>query len=93
MRIGIVGRKCGMTRIFTDEGASVPVTVIEASPNHVTQIKSVETDGYSAVQVTTGFKSLPAFQSPKPESLLKQALKLVEVIGSSDQTIPMRRSK
>ena len=44
MRIGIVGRKCGMTRIFTDEGASIPVTVIEASPNHVTQVKSVETD-------------------------------------------------
>lgn len=54
MAIGIVGRKCGMTRIFTEDGASVPVTVIEASPNRITQLKSVETDGYLAVQVTTG---------------------------------------
>jgi 50S ribosomal protein L3, bacterial len=54
MAIGIVGRKCGMTRIFTEDGASVPVTVIEATPNRVTQIKSVERDGYNAVQVTTG---------------------------------------
>lgn len=54
MTIGIVGRKSGMTRVFTDDGASVPVTVIEIQPNLITQIKSVETDGYSAVQVTTG---------------------------------------
>ena len=54
MKIGIVGRKCGMSRIFTDEGASVPVTVIEVEPNRVVQMKSEETDGYTAVQVTTG---------------------------------------
>jgi len=54
MKIGIVGRKCGMSRVFTDEGASIPVTVIEVEPNRVTQLKSVESDGYSAVQVTTG---------------------------------------
>ncbi len=54
MSIGLVGRKSGMTRVFTDEGASVPVTVIEAAPNRITQIKTDETDGYSAVQVTTG---------------------------------------
>ena len=54
MSIGIVGRKCGMTRVFTEDGASIPVTVVEATPNHITQIKSVETDGYSAIQVTTG---------------------------------------
>jgi len=54
MKIGIVGRKCGMSRVFTDEGTSVPVTVIEVEPNRVTQLKSVESDGYSAVQVTTG---------------------------------------
>lgn len=52
--MGLVGRKQGMTRVFTDDGASVPVTVIEVSPNRVTQIKSAEKDGYSAVQVTTG---------------------------------------
>jgi large subunit ribosomal protein L3 len=54
MTIGIVGRKSGMTRIFTDDGVSIPVTVIEVSPNRVTQVKNVETDGYSAVQVTVG---------------------------------------
>ena len=54
MRIGIVGRKCGMTRIFTEDGVSIPVTVVEATPNHITQIKSLATDGYSAIQVTTG---------------------------------------
>ena len=54
MAIAIVGRKCGMTRIFTDEGSSIPVTVVEAEPNRITQIKSIETDGYRAVQVTTG---------------------------------------
>jgi large subunit ribosomal protein L3 len=54
MTIGIVGRKSGMTRIFTESGESIPVTVIEVSPNRVTQVKNVETDGYSAVQVTIG---------------------------------------
>lgn len=54
MTIGIVGRKVGMTRLFTDEGASVPVTVIEIEPNRVTQLRTADTDGYSAVQVTTG---------------------------------------
>ena len=54
MTIGIVGRKSGMTRVFNDKGASIPVTVVEVEPNRVTQIKTDETDGYSAVQVTVG---------------------------------------
>jgi large subunit ribosomal protein L3 len=54
MAIGVVGRKCGMTRIFADNGASVPVTVIEVAHNRVTQIKTSATDGYCAVQVTCG---------------------------------------
>ena len=54
MTIGIVGRKAGMTRIFTDDGVSVPVTVISVDPNRVTQVKSIENDGYRALQVTTG---------------------------------------
>lgn len=54
MTIGIVGRKRGMTRIFTEDGVSVPVTVIEATPNRITQLKTDEVDGYRAVQVTTG---------------------------------------
>jgi large subunit ribosomal protein L3 len=54
MAIGLVGRKCGMTRVFTEDGASVPVTVIQALPNRVAQVKTEDTDGYRAVQVTTG---------------------------------------
>ena len=54
MAIGLVGRKCGMTRIFTEDGVSIPVTVIEVEPNRITQIKGEDTDGYAAVQVTTG---------------------------------------
>lgn len=54
MTIGIIGRKSGMTRIFTEEGVSLPVSVIEVEPNRITQVKSEETDGYSAVQVTAG---------------------------------------
>jgi len=54
MSIGLVGRKSGMTRVFTEEGDSVPVTVVEVQPNRVTQIKKPETDGYSAIQVTAG---------------------------------------
>lgn len=54
MSIGLVGRKSGMTRVFTEDGMSVPVTVVEVQPNRVTQIKTPETDGYSAIQVTTG---------------------------------------
>ena len=54
MTIGVVGRKCGMTRVFTEEGVSIPVTVIEVEPNRVTQVKNQESDGYNAVQVTVG---------------------------------------
>jgi len=54
MAIGLVGRKCGMTRIFTDAGESIPVTVIEALPNRVTQVKDEDRDGYRAIQVTSG---------------------------------------
>lgn len=56
MAIGLIGRKRGMTRVFTDAGASVPVTVIEVDANRVTQIKDPETDGYRAVQVTAGHR-------------------------------------
>jgi large subunit ribosomal protein L3 len=54
MAIGIVGRKAGMTRIFTEDGQSVPVTVVEVEPNRITQLKTLESDGYRAVQVTVG---------------------------------------
>jgi large subunit ribosomal protein L3 len=54
MTIGLVGRKSGMTRVFTEDGASIPVTVVEVSPNRVTQIKGIDSDGYRAIQVTAG---------------------------------------
>ncbi len=54
MNIGIVGRKCGMTRIFADDGRSIPVTVIEVEPNRIVQVKTPEADGYAAVQVAVG---------------------------------------
>ena len=56
MALGLVGKKAGMTRVFTEDGASVPVTVIEVTPNRVSQVKTTETDGYNAVQVTAGSK-------------------------------------
>ena len=55
-QMGLVGRKAGMSRVFTEDGKSIPVTLIEATPNRITQIKTVEADGYSAVQVTAGVK-------------------------------------
>lgn len=54
MTIGLLGKKAGMTRVFTEDGASVPVTVIEVEPNRVARVKSVESDGYAAIQVTAG---------------------------------------
>ena len=54
MTIGVIGRKCGMTRVFADSGESVPVTVIEVEPNRITQLKTVESDGYLSMQVTVG---------------------------------------
>ena len=54
MTIGVVGRKTGMTRVFTEDGVSVPVTVVYVEPNRVSQVKTVETDGYQAIQVTVG---------------------------------------
>jgi large subunit ribosomal protein L3 len=64
MSIGLVGKKCGMTRIFTEAGESIPVTLIEASPNRITQVKTVESDGYSAVQVTAGSKRAALVNKP-----------------------------
>lgn len=66
MAIGLIGRKVGMTRIFTEDGVSIPVTVIEVAGNRVTQVKTLETDGYRALQVTTGTKK--ANRITKPEA-------------------------
>jgi large subunit ribosomal protein L3 len=64
MTIGLVGRKCGMTRVFTDAGETVPVTVIEALPNRITQVKGADTDGYRALQVTIGTRRQSLLNKP-----------------------------
>ena len=64
MAIGVVGRKAGMTRVFTDEGVSVPVTVIEVEPNRVTQVRTSDSDGYEAIQVTVGSKKASRLNKP-----------------------------
>jgi len=64
MKIGLIGRKRGMTRVFTEEGNSVPVSVIEVAPNRVTQVKSEETDGYRSVQVTSGTRRASLVNKP-----------------------------
>ena len=65
MSIGLIGRKLGMTRVFNENGKSVPVTVIQVEANRVTQIKNMESDGYTAIQVTTGDRK--ASRMTKPE--------------------------
>src|SRR3990167_5106977 len=64
MTVGLVGRKCGMTRVFTEDSISVPVTVIEVLPNRITQIKTVENDGYQAIQITTGARKRSRVSKP-----------------------------
>ena len=64
MTMGILGRKCGMTRVFTDDGVSIPVTVVEAQPNRITQVKTVETDGYRALKVATGSRKASRVSKP-----------------------------
>jgi len=64
MTMGLVGRKCGMTRVFTDDGVSIPVTVVEAQPNRITQVKTVETDGYRALQVAAGSRKASRVVKP-----------------------------
>jgi large subunit ribosomal protein L3 len=65
MAMGVIGRKAGMTRLFTDDGESIPVTVIQVEPNRITQIKSAERDGYRALQVTTGTRRATRLTQPE----------------------------
>ena len=71
MSLGLVGRKIGMTRIFSDDGAAVPVTVLDVANNRVTQIKTEENDGYSAVQVTYGKRRANRVTKPQAGHLAK----------------------
>jgi len=64
MSLGLVGRKVGMTRVFSDDGVSTPVTVIEVEPNRISQIKTVETDGYTAIQVISGSRRTSRVTKP-----------------------------
>lgn len=65
MTIGLVGRKCGMTRLFSEDGSSIPITVLEVMPNIVTQVKTNSTDGYEAIQITTGKKKVSRITKPQ----------------------------
>jgi len=76
MAIGLIGRKVGMTRIFNEDGASIPVTVIEIAANRVTQVKTLETDGYKALQVTTGTKKANRITKPEAGLVKKTGVEL-----------------
>ena len=80
MSLGLVGRKVGMTRIFTDDGDSIPVTVVEVGDNRVTQIKTDETDGYTAVQVTFGSRRASRVTKPLAGHLAKAGVEAGEII-------------
>jgi len=81
MTIGLVGRKRGMTRVFTEEGQSIPVTVIEASPNRITQVKTAETDGYRALQVTFGEKRSNLLNKPETGHFAKASVTAGEALA------------
>jgi len=80
MTMGLVGRKCGMTRVFTDDGVSIPVTVIEAQPNRITQVKTVKTDGYDALQVTAGGKKASSVSKPEAGHFAKAKVEAGDLV-------------
>ncbi len=80
MSLGLVGRKIGMTRLFTDDGDAVPVTVVDVSNNRVTQIKTPETDGYSAVQVTFGKRRASRVSKPAAGHFAKAAVEAGHIL-------------
>lgn len=90
MTIGLVGRKCGMTRVFTEDGASIPVTVIEAQPNRITQVKTVDNDGYRALQVTAGRRKPSRVSKPEAGHFAKAKVEAGDLLtefrlGSGDE--------
>jgi len=80
MSLGLVGRKVGMTRIFADDGTAVPVTVLDVANNRVTQIKTPETDGYAAVQVTFGKRRASRVTKPQAGHLAKAGVEAGELL-------------
>ena len=79
-RLGLLGRKVGMMRIFTDDGDAVPVTVLDVSDNRVTQVKTVETDGYSAIQVAFGMRKASRVNKPEAGHLAKAGVEAGELL-------------
>src|SRR5512137_2497915 len=79
-RLGLVGRKVGMTRIFTDEGETVPVTVIDVSDNRIAQIRSVDSDGYTAIQVAYGKKKPQRVAKPLAGQFAKAGIEAAEIL-------------
>ena len=80
MSIGVIGRKAGMTRVFTEEGVSVPVTVIEVTPNRVTQVKTADADGYVAVQLAFGSKKASRVNKAQAGHYAKAGVEAAEVV-------------
>lgn len=80
MTIGLMGKKCGMTRIFTAEGVSIPVSVVEVVPNRVSQIKTSETDDYSAIQLTAGVKKTSRVSKPLAGHFAKAQIEAGDMI-------------
>ena len=86
MSLGLVGRKVGMTRVFTDDGAAVPVTVLDVANNRVTQIKTPETDGYAAVQVTYGKRRASRVTKPQAGHLAKAGVEAGEMLQANSRS-------
>ncbi|MGP1923513.1 MAG: 50S ribosomal protein L3 [Arsenophonus sp. NEOnobi-MAG3] len=78
--IGLVGKKVGMTHIFTEDGVSIPVTVIEIENNRVTQVKSLKTDNYNAIQVTTGTKKVNRVKKPEAGHFAKAGVEAGRIL-------------
>lgn len=92
MALGLVGRKCGMSRVFTETGDAIPVTVIAVTSNRVTQIKTIENDGYKAVQVTAGSRSKSRLTKPLIGHFMKAGVEAGDIlhefrISDSDATL------
>ncbi len=81
MTIGVIGRKAGMTRVFTEEGVTVPVTVIEVQPNRISQIKGEESDGYRAVQVAAGSRKASRVTKPMAGHYAKAGVEAGSKVG------------
>jgi len=81
MTIGVIGRKAGMTRVFTEDGVSIPVTVIEVEPNRITQVKGLDTDGYRALQVTVGSRRATRVTKPMAGHFAKAGVEAGRRVG------------